>query len=982
MKYNMCCRAGVVFCLIGALGLSAGIFPGDPMEISGTELRDEMISATGPVALEPGAAYRFQYRLDAEADRPATVVSCCGPAAQALELDAGEHLRQLRFRVPAGSGNTGEAAVGIYAGSGKFTFRDFVLEKVLPVWGRVGGMELGTNEILDGNHYVAVGSGWDGESLFRFVREPAEASSYWWVIKPGLPLVCHFNLAGRAFTSGRLTGWGWGWNNAVLTVSISTDGEHYRTLEQYTQEHVEDITLDAELFPAVDLLVKYEVTPADPARGASIHLSSNKFEAEVTGPELIAAGERSLAVVSREEQSTLALSQFGTGAVGVTAAGEVRNLSGEAVAYTPTLKLTYADGTAIGITGETQRLAPRGTCAFALELPYGRGPAGDAVIELEWQPNGPTVRMDTFIAPLYDSRAGELLAATPDGAVWTLSSAWKVSEHRQVPESTGSAVQISAARDEFESRQLVISPKRDLRHFQIEFSDLHNADGARLAADCLEARYMAYLPVAAPSDSWGAAGMWPDPLVPMPAAGLSLASGRNHPLWLTLKTPADAASGTYTGTIALRADDYYQEVPIQVRVFDFTLPERMTAVNNHGFGLEAVYDIHNMWNASDADKERLAAMYWELIRDMRMSVPWPAQQAKFKSEFPALTVDSDLSALQVKIDWSEWDKYMDLAYRKYRMNAFSVPYPVGFWAASTQVGPSQYPEWAPDTPQFRALTIAYMQEVEKHYQEKGWLDCAFTYAFDEPQPDLFPLARQVLGYMKEGAPGVRNFVTRGYIPELEDVVDIWCPTAGKLNFDRLREMQQRGAKLWWYMCGYPKAPCPSDNIDHPAVDMRVWLWSTWREGLDGVMLWGSNHWGSADQYKSAENNPWAKCAVRDVVNNTWSNGDGRTIYPPLRAVDPAVTEPILEPPVPTLRLAMLRDGVEDYEYFVILKKLLAEKRGSLDAETAARYEALLQVDPQIVTTLDHYNWDPAFLEAQRLAVAVAIEELQKIPQEQ
>ena len=110
----------------------------------------------------------------------------------------------------------------------------------------------------------------------------------------------------------------------------------------------------------------------------------------------------------------------------------------------------------------------------------------------------------------------------------------------------------------------------------------------------------------------------------------------------------------------------------------------------------------------------------------------------------------------------------------------------------------------------------------------------------------------------------------------------------------------------------------------------------------------------------------------------WGNGDGRFIYPPLAAATPGASgsEPVMEPPVSSIRWEMLREGVEDYEYLYLLRELFNRRRGSLSDEQVRRIETLLTVPESITTDLTTFTTDPAPIYARRAAIAEAIEQLQ------
>ncbi|MGE5297238.1 MAG: hypothetical protein ACM3VT_20640 [Solirubrobacterales bacterium] len=86
---------------------------------------------------------------------------------------------------------------------------------------------------------------------------------------------------------------------------------------------------------------------------------------------------------------------------------------------------------------------------------------------------------------------------------------------------------------------------------------------------------------------------------------------------------------------------------------------------------------------------------------------------------------------------------------------------------------------------------------------------------------------------------------------------------------------------------------------------------------------------------------------------------------------------MLDGPVDSIRWEMLRDGIEDYEYFVILKKLIAAKGDTLDAARKARYAALLEVPAEVTKDMTTFTKDPGPIEQHRDRVARAIAELSR-----
>lgn len=158
------------------------------------------------------------------------------------------------------------------------------------------------------------------------------------------------------------------------------------------------------------------------------------------------------------------------------------------------------------------------------------------------------------------------------------------------------------------------------------------------------------------------------------------------------------------------------------------------------------------------------------------------------------------------------------------------------------------------------------------------------------------------------------------------------PTPDHLNNTFTRKCRERGDEFWWYVCMQPKAPYATEFIDHPGTDLRVWLWQTWQHRVSGILIWETVYWSSPTIYGDKLQNPyedaasWSDMGIGPkTFRYNWGNGDGRFLYPPRNCfgADGAVSasRPVLEAPNGTMRLEILRDGIEDYEYFAILSRL-------------------------------------------------------------
>jgi hypothetical protein len=169
--------------------------------------------------------------------------------------------------------------------------------------------------------------------------------------------------------------------------------------------------------------------------------------------------------------------------------------------------------------------------------------------------------------------------------------------------------------------------------------------------------------------------------------------------------------------------------------------------------------------------------------------------------------------------------------------------------------------------------------------------------------------------------------------------------------------------------------------------LRIWLWQTWQRKINGILVWQTNYWTSSAAYPDSEypqnpyEDPMGWCSGYSTPSGEkrpWGNGDGRFIYPPETAADAHPSGPVLEGPVDSIRWEMLRDGIEDYEYLVILKKLIDDKKGKLNSGQLQTYNALLEVPEDITSNMTTFTKDPAPIEARRNRIARAISDLSRL----
>ena len=344
--------------------------------------------------------------------------------------------------------------------------------------------------------------------------------------------------------------------------------------------------------------------------------------------------------------------------------------------------------------------------------------------------------------------------------------------------------------------------------------------------------------------------------------------------------------------------------------------------------------------------------------------------------------------LGVKLDFTAWDRAMARGIDHYGFNTFRLDIP-GMGGGTFHA--RHEPEllgFGENTPHYKALFSSYCSQIQDHLRAKGWLDEAFVYWFDEPDPKDYAFVSNGFAKLKAAAPDITRMLTEQVEPALIGGPNIWCAISDQYRPGPAEQRRAQGEKFWWYVCTGPKAPYCTLFIDHPATELRVWLWQTWQRKIAGILVWETNYWTSSAAYPEAEHpqNPYedpmgwtSGYSTPAGQKRPWGNGDGRFIYPPLAAADAHPSEPVLEGPVDSIRWEMLRDGIEDYEYLAMLGRLIGAKAAALSATQKKEYAALLDVPAEITRDMTTFTKAPAPIEQHRDRVARAIAILQGLP---
>ena len=883
---------------------------------------------------------------------------------------------------------------GQWHANGEVAFRSPELCQAQAVYARQGDLALGDGESLDGNAYTfwAPFGGPSRNHSHPLASYTCTYNSDRWVLAARTEVVYCHRLAGRKITAAEVTASVTWYAHSELVVEAGTDGKTWQPLGTIGKLDTALLAVPASLLPAEALWVRlrgYSKEGEEQKRGMALQVGGYGLKATVDGPAARLAGStRFVSITAADPKVDVLVEGFGEGLPGGhnQVLLKAKNLTARPIVIEPSTAVTHRNVATITLPGKeyrsdgtdtTPRLNPGEN---SVELPFEGLTSGGNSVEITLGKNV-AFRAEAmfFIADLYNSSFGEALPATSDAvAIWSCSDGWKISRTRPAPERKGDTVALSSAKNGTAAAQVVIRPSgKALKGLTAKAEALKGPGGATIPAEAVEILRVQYVNITQPTDSTGCVGEWPDPLPPLKGP-IDCEAGKSQPLWVRVKVPADARAGTYTGRIALAAEGWTANAPLKLEVYDFALPDRMTCQTAFGFEAPNVWRYHNL--KDEKDRRAVLEKYLACLAAHHISPYDPAPLDPFKVTWP------DKKNLVPAIDWAAWDAAIGRAIDRYHFNSFSIPM-VGMGGGTffARVEPDLL-GYKEDTPEYKAAFAAYGRAVEGHLREKGWLPYAFIYWFDEPADKDFAFVTNGFKKLKATAPDLTRMLTKEPRPDLVGGPNLWCPIENEFRQGPADERMKAGERFWWYVCCGPKAPYPTLFIDHPATELRVWLWQTWQRKIDGILIWSTNYWTSDAAYPDPAHpqNPYADPAswtsgygTPKGAKNLWGNGDGRFLYPPEAAADGSPAGPVLDGPVASIRLEMLRDGIEDYEYLVILRDLLAKRGAKLSEKERADFASLLAVPPEITKDATTFTKDPAPMEARRHGIAKAIEGLMR-----
>ena len=374
---------------------------------------------------------------------------------------------------------------------------------------------------------------------------------------------------------------------------------------------------------------------------------------------------------------------------------------------------------------------------------------------------------------------------------------------------------------------------------------------------------------------------------------LPVLSNQNQAVWIEIYTDRNLPAGTYQGTVTVNADGRSQKIPIELELFDFTLPDQ------NSMQVMVYYESlqPKLYQGRDLDSQ-----YHRFAHRQRIELVY------------GYDIDS-VEAASSRFDGSDFTKA-----RGYEGPGEGVGNQI---IPRTFYGPGKSFD---DRSSAWREADSWMTHLAKKFPQAT----TFLYLPDEPGPSQYKYIRQLADNVHSNpGPGktLPTFVTKHYVKDLDGAIDIW--DTGPLGYDiqRANEERSRGRRYWIYNGGRPAAG--AIVIDAPATDPRATMWACFKHGIDNYFYWHGVHWQhNRQKVGERKQNVWANPITFDnrgqpnkpIDDQGYINGDGVLMYPGEEKLHPDEDRGIAGP-ISTVQLANLRRGLQDHQYLTLARNL-------------------------------------------------------------
>lgn len=399
------------------------------------------------------------------------------------------------------------------------------------------------------------------------------------------------------------------------------------------------------------------------------------------------------------------------------------------------------------------------------------------------------------------------------------------------------------------------------------------------------------------------------------------------PIWVSIDIPESIVPGSYLGSLTIADQNQSIKFDMDIDVIDRAIP----AVEDWGFHLDLwQFPTLGLLHYNDANPSSKI----ELWSDQHFELFLPAYQLLANSGQKVITTHIKQNALGVpsmitwklnsdgswSYDFTAFDKYvnalMSLGINK-QINCFS---PVG-WNEST------IPYWDESTQMIKSLTAPlnsdeyrrrwddFLSAFKAHLEEKSWFDKTVLFLDEVAESKL----RNVIETVKANSTDWKLGIAYSHALSDASKADFY-DLSGILESASNSGISEDKISTFYTSCTQT-IPNSYVTIQNSPAEM-VWMaYHSQKEKYDGFLRWAYDNWRNTDPTD-----------IRDGSNTA---GDFAMIYRSSNDLSMNYYS--------SIRLEMLRDGIEDFEKINILKEEFLKSDDPFDKDALMELEKLISI---------------------------------------
>lgn len=521
---------------------------------------------------------------------------------------------------------------------------------------------------------------------------------------------------------------------------------------------------------------------------------------------------------------------------------------------------------------------------------------------------------------------------------------------------TNQVLKLNAVKNEQVSAQIACGSKYNISSLKVAVEDLKTSNGNVIAKENIQIRYVKYVPVQRARSEYvwspkleeiigeGVSGtMAPnvvgDPLLEMEA--VNVPAYRAQPIWITFKIPKNSSSGDYKGKISISSNEYTsREYKIELQVHNQQLPD----TEDYKFNLDlwlnpsAIADFYKM--------EHWSEPHWAMIskylkdyasrggKNIATTIthepwhkPWLNNTTRSQIAFGYRSMIQWTKNLNGdwEFDYTVFDRYVEMATKlgideainAFSMTPFHTKQKMHYFNEKTK----SYEEIELDIKdeEYKVLWSTFLVNFKAHLQTKKLFERTYL-GFDEKSEEDMIILHDIIkgsvpefldkiliaGHPEAGQHASNLSISYMFFPEQPLEKRAIVPVLPTID-----ERQANGKKTTFYLCAEPNHP--NTLTYSPAIESQLIPWLALKYNTDGYLRWAYNNWT-----KKPFKNPV-------FLHN---QGDDYYVYPGK------------EGPISSIRWELLKEGIEDFELFKVVKEAGSVSENNLQKaiELAVRNE--------------------------------------------